>query len=76
MLQNCTVSVVGEGQDMKIYDDDEVQQFLALIEGEERSRGAGRKDPPADNQPEEEADRRDPAVAGPQAQDPEVMDQS
>lgn len=60
---------------MTIYEDDQTQQFLALIEGEERSRGAGRRDgQPA--QPEEPAERPDPAVAEPQADQGESMDQS
>lgn len=70
------MAVVGEGQSLSIHDDDEVAQFISLIEGEERSRGAGRRDPQPDNQPEEPADGAEPAVADPQVDQPESMDQS
>lgn len=73
-LQNCTVAVVGEGMDMAIHDDEKTQPFLALIEGEERSRGARRDAQPA--QPQEPADQPDPSVAEPQVDQGESMDQS
>lgn len=40
--KNCSLGVVGKDQDFTIYDDDEVEPFLAMIEGEER----GSRQPP------------------------------
>lgn len=65
------MAIVGEDTPLKIYDDELSEPFLALIEGEERTRGA-RRDAPADPAPDAEPDARaDPAVA-----EPETMDQS
>lgn len=68
-FQNTTIAIVGEETPLKIYDDEASEPYLALIEGEERTRG-GRRDPPPDAEPED-TERPEPAVA-----EPETMDQS
>ncbi|XP_067945550.1 proteasome subunit alpha type-1-like [Watersipora subatra] len=67
--KNTTIAIVGEETSLKIYDDEASEPYLALIEGEERTRG-GRRDPPPDAEPED-TERPEPAVA-----EPETMDQS
>lgn len=52
-----------------MFDDEHADQFISLIEGEERSRGAGRREVPAE--PAADTERAEPAVA-----EPETMDQS
>lgn len=77
--KNCSLGVVGKDIDFTIYDDEKVQQYLALIEGEERSRGP----PPAEGGQEgEQAEAMEgeggpeaPRPEGPQVQQPEAMDQ-
>ena len=44
LAQNCSLAVVGKGTSFTIYDNAHIDQFLALIEGEERSPGAGKQD--------------------------------
>jgi hypothetical protein len=62
--------VVGKDQDFTIYEDDAIAKYLALIEGEEKSPGAGRA---SDDTMETEDQPAEPA--DPQPADPETMDQ-
>ncbi|XP_052807447.1 proteasome subunit alpha type-1-like [Mya arenaria] len=78
--KNCSVGVVGKDIDFTIYDDDSVQQYLAMVEGEERSNRALVVDAPAQEgqepmQQDAEGGAPDPAVADPAVQQPEGMDQ-
>ncbi|KAF6028254.1 PSMA1 [Bugula neritina] len=68
--KNTTVAIVGADSQMKIYEDADVERYVALIEGEERSRGAGRREADAEDPPAA-AEPVEPAVA-----EPETMDQS
>jgi 20S proteasome subunit alpha 6 len=62
--KNCSIGVVGANTPFTIYDDDLIQRFLKLIEGEARSTTAGTDDePPAMEQDEE------PGVGAPMAVD-------
>ncbi|XP_060571500.1 proteasome subunit alpha type-1-like [Ruditapes philippinarum] len=79
--KNCSLGVVGKDMDFTIYDDEKVEQYLALIEGEERS---SRAPPPADGGPEGEQEPmqqegeggpEQPRPDGPEVQQPEAMDQ-
>ena len=46
--QNCSIAVVGKGEDLNIYDDDDVNPYLEGLDQEERRGGAGAsKDAPA-----------------------------
>ncbi|XP_074644253.1 proteasome subunit alpha type-1-like [Tubulanus polymorphus] len=45
--KNCSVGIVGKDMPFDVYDDDKVAKYLAMIEGEGRSPGAGTDDPPA-----------------------------
>jgi len=69
--KNCSLAVVGKDTDFTIYEDDDIAKYLALIEGEERSPGAGKggtdETMDTDDEPKPPAD---PAVA-----EPETMDQ-
>ncbi|CAH1798592.1 unnamed protein product, partial [Owenia fusiformis] len=38
--KNCSLGIVGKDQPFTIYDDDAVKDYLALIEGEDRGKGA------------------------------------
>lgn len=54
MLQNCSVAVVGEGEDLSIYEDDDVNPYLEGLDQEERRGGTGRsgaQPPPSDDAP-------------------------
>ena len=62
--------MVGKDIDFTIYEDEDIAQYLALIEGEEKSSGAGAKEQPQAM----EADDAPPA-ADPQPAGPETMDQ-
>jgi 20S proteasome subunit alpha 6 len=69
--KNCSVGIVGKDMPFTIYDDQQVEQYVKLIEGEERSPGAGKDDepPPApkEGDPAEGMDQDDPtdqAAAG------------
>lgn len=44
--KNCSVGLVGKDTPFTIYDDEHIEQYLKLIEGEERSPGAGADDEP------------------------------
>lgn len=44
--KNCSIGIVGKDTKFTIYDDNEVEQYIKLIEGEERSEGSGRDDAP------------------------------
>merc|ERR1712025_23196 len=39
--KNCSVAVVGEGEDLSIYDDEDVNLYLEGLDQEERRGGAG-----------------------------------
>jgi len=74
--KNCSVGIVGKDMPFTIYDDQQVERYVKLIEGEERSPGAGRDDEPApapagadEEQPVQMEE--DPQVAGPQVIAPE-----
>lgn len=66
--KNCSIAVVGKDQDFRIYENEAVEQYLALIEGEERShRGAKSADDEAASMDTDSADKPEPRVAGPEA---------
>jgi 20S proteasome subunit alpha 6 len=77
--KNCSVGIVGKDMPFTIYDDQQVEQYVKLIEGEERSAGAGKDDEPPPAAPregegaQEVMDEDDPTVAahdaGPPAPD-------
>lgn len=69
------MAVVGEGQSLTIYEDDATAPYIALIEGEERSRGA-KRDPAPEGAAEDQPAGADPGAADPPADQPETMDQS
>lgn len=78
--KNCSLGVVGKDQEFTIYDDQEVEPFLAMIEGEERSS----KQPPT-GEPAAEGEAMDddggdkaapdPQPEAPQGEQQEPMDQ-
>jgi 20S proteasome subunit alpha 6 len=71
--KNCSLGIVGKDTNFTIYDDQQVQQYLKLIEGEERSPGAGKEEEPTGMEQDDDqgaAPAVDPAV---DVQDP--MDQ-
>ena len=78
--KNCSLGIVGKDHDFTIYDDNQVEQYLQMIEGEERSSGAGKEEEPAamEQEPAEgqegEGGAPDPQVAGPDTDQP-PMDQ-
>lgn len=76
--KNCSLGVVGKDMDFTIFDDDKIDQYLALIEGEERSSRAPGPDTEGDQeamQQDGDGAPQDPQVAGPEVQPPEDMDQ-
>jgi len=44
--KNCSVGIVGLDTPFTIYDDNQVDRYLKMIEGEARSAGAGKEDEP------------------------------
>jgi len=55
--KNVSIAIVGKGHDFAIYDDQKVEQFLALIsEAERKGRGSGGTGGGADGQPMHEED--------------------
>lgn len=54
IFQNCSLAVVGEGEDLQIFDDDQVAPYLEGLDQEERRGGAGAKE--AGEEPAEAAD--------------------
>lgn len=42
--KNCSVGLVGKDVEFTIYDDEDTDRYLKLIEGEEKSSGAGKDD--------------------------------
>lgn len=64
--KNCSLGIVGKDTVFTIYDDQAVENYLKMIEGEERSPGAGKEDEPTPMQEEGEA----AADAEPQPADP------
>jgi 20S proteasome subunit alpha 6 len=66
--KNCSVGLVGKDNPFTIYDDEHIDQYLKLIEGEERSAGAGKDDEPT----QMEADPDLGPGADPQAPVPDV----
>ncbi|KAA0203203.1 hypothetical protein HAZT_HAZT000755 [Hyalella azteca] len=68
--KNCSLAVVGEGEDLQIFDDDRVAPYLEGLDQEERRGGAAAKDdedesedaPPSADQPAGDA----PAPSGDQ----------
>ncbi|KAK4319837.1 hypothetical protein Pmani_009255 [Petrolisthes manimaculis] len=52
--KNCSVAVVGQGEDLSIYEDDDVNPYLEGLDQEERRGGAGRSETqptPSDDTP-------------------------
>jgi len=45
--KNCSLGIVGKDHPFTIYDDEDIEKYLKLIEGEEKSAGAGKEDEPA-----------------------------
>ncbi|ELU07375.1 hypothetical protein CAPTEDRAFT_224984 [Capitella teleta] len=73
-IKNCSLAIVGKDHEFTNYEDEDVQKFLDLIEGEERSSHAAAA---ADDDAAMEDDApapKDPAVGGPEAE-PRPMDQ-
>ncbi|KAL3882257.1 hypothetical protein ACJMK2_028619 [Sinanodonta woodiana] len=76
--KNCSLGIVGIGMKFTIYDDDDIARYVAMIEGEERSRqtqapeGAGEEGHSMDT--EEAEGPQDPVAADPQVED-RPMDQ-
>lgn len=78
--KNCSLGIVGKDHDFTIYDDNQVEQYLQMIEGEERSSGAGKEDEPAAMDQDQAEGQEgeggapapvpDPAVAGPDTDQP------
>jgi len=77
--KNCSIGIVGKDQDFTIYDDDQVEKYVKMIEGEERSPGAGKDEDPAAPDPGQKMDLDDqstssapvasaPVAGAPQAQ--------
>ncbi|XP_013393501.1 proteasome subunit alpha type-1 [Lingula anatina] len=66
--KNCSVAIVGKDMPFTIYDDNDVGKYLSMIEGEERSPGAGAED----QKPEGEKDDSvpDPQAGGPAVDEP------
>lgn len=75
--KNCSLGLVGKDQEFTIYDDEQIDQYLALIEGEERSSRAPAEAPEGGEEAmqAEGEGPADPGVAGPEVQQPEEMDQ-
>ena len=69
LLQNCSLAVVGKEQDFTIYEDEDIAKYLALIEGEEKSSGAGAKDEPQAMEADDDQPPADPQPAGPETMD-------
>uniref|UniRef100_A0A8W8J9B0 Proteasome subunit alpha type n=1 Tax=Magallana gigas TaxID=29159 RepID=A0A8W8J9B0_MAGGI len=75
--KNCSLGIVGKDMEFTIYDDDDVQKYvsfsiyLAMIEGEERSRAA----PPADQAAMDTQEGEGQQPADPQPADPAVEEQ-
>lgn len=67
--KNCSLAVVGKEADFTIHEDDDIAQYLALIEGEEKSTSAGAKDEPQAMEADEDAPPADPVVAAPETMD-------
>jgi len=63
--KNVSIAVVGKDKDFTIYEDEKVEPYLALIEGEERTRGGRREEPPAAAAPAQDPPQppQDPQVA-------------
>lgn len=76
--KNCSLGVVGKDIDFTIYDDEKIEPYLAMIEGEERStrpqavptQETGEQEPMQQDAPDAP---QDPPPAGPDA--PDRMDQ-
>merc|ERR1712012_428558 len=45
--KNCSLGIVGKDHPFTIYDDEDIEKYLKMIEGEEKSPGAGKEDEPA-----------------------------
>lgn len=60
--QNCSIAVVGKGDDLSIYDDEDVNPYLEGLDQEERRGGAGtsRDAQPADAPAEGDASADQP----------------
>jgi len=70
--KNVSIAIVGKDTTFTIYDDSEVDTFLASIEGEERR---GRRDAPADGAaPSDDAPTDDAPAADAPAEGAETMD--
>lgn len=65
-LQNCSLAIVGKGEDLSIYDDDDVSPYLEGLDQEERRGGAGGS---RDAQPPAGDDEAAPAPPPPPAED-------
>lgn len=53
--KNVSIAIVGKDRDFTIYEDDDCNQFLNLIAGEERNRGGPRA--AAEEQPVEQMEQ-------------------
>ncbi|KAH3738279.1 proteasome subunit alpha type-1-like [Dreissena polymorpha] len=74
--KNCSLGVVGEDQNFMIYDDEQVEKYLKLIEGEERSTRATKEGPAEGEEPmQQDGEGGAPDAPPTDAQQPEGMDQ-
>lgn len=73
--KNCSLGIVGKDTAFTIYDDNEVEHYLQMIEGEERSKASGREEEqPMEQEEGGEADAGDPQPADAQAEDQQAPD--
>ncbi|KAK3096748.1 hypothetical protein FSP39_002875 [Pinctada imbricata] len=71
--KNCSMGIVGKEMDFTIYDDDQMTDYLKLIEGEERSRApAQAPEDQAAMDTQQEGEDQPPPPADPQAADPQA----
>jgi len=66
--KNCSIGIVGKEQPFTIYDDDQVEKYVKLIEGEERSPGAGKDEDTSGTDPGEKMDVEDQSASAPGVQ--------
>ena len=64
--QNCSLAVVGEGEELQIFDNEEVAPYLEGLDQEERRGGAREAAAPEEGEAGDEA--ADPAAPAPPAE--------
>jgi len=71
--KNCSLGIVGKDTSFTIYDDGDVEKYLKMIEGEEKSTAAAKEDEPAAM--EQDGEAAAPAADAPAEDGPAPMDQ-